>query len=535
VHARGIDCWPAALTGDLVEEPHHGGTVRCYPAGRPRTLNDLLDRAARRFPDREAVVTPEGRLTWRELRAQVLRLAAGLHARHAVKPGERVALLLMNGLPFCLAVFACARLGAIAVTLNTKLKSRELEYMLAHSGARLLLTQAPGWAQVEPIRAAIPAEAIYVAGSAPAGTLAWETLDGDPSALPAVAVEEDDAAFIMYTSGTTGRPKGAEGPHLGIVNSVLSYERCLALRDDERSLVAVPLFHVTGLIAQFLTMAHLGGTTVVMPTFNAAEALRLVDAERITHLIAAPTVFVMLMLEPGYRARGRSLRVLAYGGAPTSPDTVRALREWVPQARLHNAYGMTETCSPTTILADADALPRVSSVGRPIPTAEVRTVHPATGAECAAGEVGELWVRGPMVIPRYWANPEGTAAAIGGGWLRTGDLARIDVGGYVTIMDRIKDMINRGGEKIYCVEVEDVLGTHPDVLEAAVVGVADPVYGEAVKACVIPRPGRSLDPAALRAWVEARLAKFKVPRDVEVRESLPRNPNGKVIKAELRS
>jgi long-chain acyl-CoA synthetase len=534
VHALGTDCWPASLTGDLVEESHHGWPVRCYPPGRPRTLNDLLDRAADRFPDREAVVTPEGRLTWREFRARVARLAAGLHARHSVKPGERVALLLVNGLPFCLAVFACARLGAIAVTLNTKLKSRELEYMLTESGARLVLTQALGWAQVEPIRAAIPAEHVYVAGGAPAGTLAWETLDGDPRALPAVTVEEDDTAFIMYTSGTTGQPKGAEGTHVGIVNSALSFERCLALRDDERSLVAVPLFHVTGLIAQFLTMAHLGGTTVVMPAFNAAEALRLIDAERITHLIAAPTVFVMLMLEPGYRECGRSLRVLGYGGAPTSPDTIRALRDWLPQARLHNAYGMTETCSPTTILADADALAKVSTVGRPIPTAEVRTVHAETGAECGADEVGELWVRGPMVIPRYWANPEGTAAAIGGGWLRTGDLARIDAHGYVIIMDRIKDMINRGGEKIFCVEVEDVLGAHPDVLEAAVVGVADAVYGEAVKACVIPRPGHSVDPAALRAWVGARLAKFKVPRDVEIRESLPRNPNGKVIKVELR-
>jgi len=535
VHARGTDCWPASLTGDLVEESHHGRRVRCYPADRPRTLCDLLDRAADRFPAREAVVTPEGRPTWREFREQVSRLAAGLHARHAVKPGDRVALLLMNGLPFCLAVFACARLGAIAVTLNTKLKTRELEYMLAHSGARILLTQPAGWAQVEPIRDAIPAEAVYVVRSAPAGTRSWEDLDADPRALPAVTVEEDDTAFIMYTSGTTGRPKGAEGTHLGIVNSALTYERCLALRDDERSLVAVPLFHVTGLIAQFLAMAHVGGTTVVMPTFNAAEALRLIDAERITHLIAAPTVFVMLMLEPGYRERGRTLRVLAYGGAPTPPDTIRALREWLPQARLHNAYGMTETCSPTTILADEDARARVSTVGRPIPTADVRTVHHETGAECGADEVGELWVRGPMVIPRYWGDPEGTAAALDGGWLRTGDLARIDGDGYVTIMDRIKDMINRGGEKIFCVEVEDVLGAHPDVLEAAVVGVADPVYGEAVKACVIPRPGHAVDPAALRAWVASRLAKFKVPRDVEIRESLPRNPNGKVIKAELRS
>jgi long-chain acyl-CoA synthetase len=173
-------------------------------------------------------------------------------------------------------------------------------------------------------------------------------------------------------------------------------------------------------------------------------------------------------------------------------------------------------------------------VGWPVPIAEVRTVEPAAGRECAEDEVGELWIRGPHVVPGYWANPEATAATMGDGWMRSGDLARIDGEGYVTIMDRIKDMINRGGEKIYCVEVEDVLCAHPAVLEAAVLGVPDPVYGEAVKACVVPRPGAAVDGEDLRRFVGARLAKFKVPREVTVLEALPRNPNGKVIKSALR-
>jgi long-chain acyl-CoA synthetase len=239
-------------------------------------------------------------------------------------------------------------------------------------------------------------------------------------------------------------------------------------------------------------------------------------------MIAAPAVYVMMMTRPGYRERGRALRVIGYGGAPIPPHAVTALREWRPGARLHNAYGMTETCSPTTILPDADALARISSVGLPVPTAEVRTVDPDTGRECGPDEVGELWIHGPMVVPGYWANPEATQAAVGDGWLRSGDL------------DRIKDMINRGGEKIFCVEVEEVLCAHPDMLEAAVLGVPDPVYGEAVKACVVPRPGRAVDPADLQRWVAGRLAKFKVPSRVEVRDALPRNPNGKVIKALLR-
>jgi long-chain acyl-CoA synthetase len=338
----------------------------------------------------------------------------------------------------------------------------------------------------------------------------------------------------MYTSGTTGRPKGAMGTHLGIISSNVSFERCMGLRDGDRTLVAVPLFHVTGLIGQFLSMAFVGGTTVIMRTFDAAEAVRLLDAERITYMIAAPTVFTMMRQQPGYRAAGQTLRRVGYGGAPTPPDGIVAMREWLPTATLQNAYGMTETCSPTTVSPPGEELGRISSVGWPVPIADLRTVDVESGRECEAGEVGELWVHGPMVVPGYWANPEATASSMGDGWLRTGDLAKIDADGYVTVMDRLKDMINRGGEKIYCVEVEDVLCAHPAILEAAVVGVPDAMYGEAVKACVVPRPGAAVDPEDVRRWVAARLAKFKVPREVAVADALPRNPNGKVIKSALR-
>lgn len=532
MRVRGSDLWPAALTRDLVTETHYGRTMRGYP-GRPRTLGEVLDRAADRVPDRDAVVARARRLTWRELRSEVDRTAAALHARHGIKPGDRVALLLLNSVEFCVGVFACARLGAVAVTLNTKLRAQELEFMLQNSGARVLLMHDTLWNEIAPIRAAIPCEAVYVAGRAPAGTESLEVLT-ERAAPPAVAIAEEDVAFIMYTSGTTGRPKGAMGTHLGIISSNVSFERCMGLRDGDRTLVAVPLFHVTGLIGQFLSMAFVGGTTVIMRTFDAAEAVRLLDAERITYMIAAPTVFTMMRQQPGYRAAGQTLRTVGYGGAPTPPDGIAAMRAWLPNATLQNAYGMTETCSPTTVSPAGEELRRISSVGWPVPIADLRTVEPATGRECEPGEVGELWVWGPMVVPGYWANPEATAASMGDGWLRTGDLARIDADGYVTIMDRIKDMINRGGEKIYCVEVEDVLSAHPGILEAAVVGVPDATYGEAVKACVVPRAGATVDPEDVRRWVAARLAKFKVPREVAVMDALPRNPNGKVIKSALR-
>src|SRR5437016_5327182 len=442
MRVRGSDLWPAPLTRDLVDETHHGHRLRGYPRDA-RTLGDVLGRAAARVPDRDAVVTRERRLTWRELRAEVDRMAGALHARHGVKPGDRVALLLLNSVDFCVGVFACARLGAVAVTLNTKLRAPELEFMLQNSGARILIMHEALWDEIAPIRATVPCEAVYVAGRPPAGTEPLDRLTDTRERPPAVVVDEDDTAFIMYTSGTTGRPKGALGTHVGIVTSSISFERCMGLGDGERTLVAVPLFHVTGLIGQLLTMAWLGGTTVVMRTFDAAEAIRLLDAERITYMIAAPTVFTMMLQQPGARDAGRRLRRVGYGDAAT-------------------------------------------------------------------------------------------AATMGDGWMRSGDLARIDADGYVTIMDRLKDMINGGGEKIYCVEVEDVLCAHPAVLEAAVVGVADPVYGEAVKACVVPRAGVSVDPDDVRRFVAARLAKFKVPREIAVLDALPRNPNGKVIKSALR-
>jgi long-chain acyl-CoA synthetase len=536
VKAAGLDCWPAPLGAGVRPERHLGREVLCY-ADRPAGLTAMLEAAAERAPERLAVIDGAHRLTWRELRRQVACLAAGL-GRAGVGPGDRVATLLANGLPFCLAVFAVAELGAILVPLNTKLKRSELTFMLRNSGARALLAEPAFYGEIASVRGELPLAACFLTEAAAAHETRplAELLAAPPDRSRMRPATGDAPAFVTYTSGTTGRPKGAVGTHDNVVHSCLTYERVYGLREGERTLVMVPLFHVTGLIAQLLTMTRVAGTVVVMPRFEATAALRLLAAERITHVIAAPTVYVMLMTQPGYREVALpDLSVIGYGGAPIASDTVRRLREWLPAARLHNTYGLTETASPATILPDADALDRVGSVGRPVPVGECRTVDPPTGGECPPDDVGELWVRGPMVLAEYWANPEATTAAIvQDGWLRTGDLATIDGAGYVTIKDRLKDMINRGGEKVYCVEVEEVLCGHPGVLEAAVVGVPDAVYGEAVKACVVPRPGARLDPGDVREWVRGRLAKFKAPEQVEVLEALPRNPNGKVVKGLLR-
>jgi len=530
MRAVGLDSWPAPLRAGIRPEHRLGRDVLGY-ADRPAGLSAMLAATAERAPDRAAIVDGAERLPWREFRRRVRVLAGGL-ARAGVGRGDRVATLLRNGVPFCLAVFATAELGAVVVPLNTKLKRAELGFMLGNAGARLLLADPLFYDEVAPVLPGLPGLATMLLDDR---RLA-ELLDGPLGPAPGEPGADDDHAFVVYTSGTTGRPKGAIATHANVVHSCLTFQRVYSLGDGERSLVTVPLFHVTGLIAQLLAMTSVAGTCVLMPRYDPAAALRLLAAERITHLCAAPTVYVMLMAQPGYRDVALpDFRVVGYGGAPIASDTVRRLREWLPHARLHNTYGLTETASPTTCLADEAALSHVGTVGRPVPVAECRTVDPETGRECDAEEVGELWIRGPMVVAGYWANPEATAAAIvEDGWLRSGDLAAIDGDGYVTIKDRIKDMINRGGEKVYCVEVEEVLYGHPAVLEAAVVGVPDAVYGEAVKACVVPRPGVAIDPDDVREWVRARLAKFKAPEHVEVLDALPRNPNGKVVKGLLR-
>jgi long-chain acyl-CoA synthetase len=538
MRARGIDAWPSDLTAGIRAERRLGRDVPCY-ADRPRGLTALLDRAVERAPDREAIVDATERLSWRTVDDRAWRLAAGL-ARLGVGPGDRVAMLLSNGAPFCLTTFATLRLGALAVPLSTKLRREELRFLLANSAPRVLVADPAFYGEIEPLRGDLPGTTCVLTGDGGAvGTTAFAALLGAPPrtvAPPPDATTDDAPALLLYTSGTTGRPKGAVVTHGNVVHSCVTFERVYGLRAGERSLVMVPLVHVTGLVAQLWAMTAVAGAVVLMPRFDAGDALRLLADEGITHMVGAPTVYVMLMARPDHRAAPLPrLRVLGYGGAPMASDTVRMLREWLPGARLHNTYGLTETASPATCLADGDALTRIHTVGRPVPVGECRTVDPANGRESGAGEVGELWVRGPMVVAGYWENPAATTTAIvEDGWLRTGDLATIDAEGYVAIRDRIKDMVNRGGEKVYCVEVEEVLCAHPGVLEAAVVGLPDPVYGERVKACLVARPGARLEAADVQAWTRERLARFKVPEIVEILEALPRNPNGKVMKALLR-
>jgi O-succinylbenzoic acid--CoA ligase len=355
------------------------------------------------------------------------------------------------------------------------------------------------------------------------------------AAPPAAERLETDTAVILYTSGTTGRPKGAMLTHLSIAHSVLHYEAGMRLGPGDRSALAVPASHVTGLIAIIATMWHVGGTVVVVPEFKAEPFVQLLGRERISHTLLVPAMYRLCLMSEAFAREDLShWRVGGYGGAPMPEATIAALAERLPRLTLAQRLRRHRD----HLAGDADAARPgrrpADSVGVPVPCADIRVMDDA-GRELPPGETGELWIGGPMVVPGYWANPEATAASFTAGYWHSGDLGSIDAEGYVRIVDRKKDMLNRGGYKVYSVEVENALMAWPGVVEAAVIGVPCPVLGERVHAAVYA-PASRPDDAALRAHCAALLADYKVPETIAWRsEPLPRNANGKVMKRLLRA
>lgn len=528
--------WLPAQTHGIGQEIHFDGRrLRCFQ-DRPPHLDAMLRQTASRYPGREALVLGDQRLSYSDFDAAVSRVAGNLYHGCGVRRGDRVALLMNNALEFAIAFFACARLGAIAVPIGTRLQTPELAFMLKNSGARVLIAQMELVDRVAPALPDLPDLAHrFSTGGGHAAARPWDLLLADSAPAPAQPVQEEDVACILYTSGTTGLPKGACITHFNLAHSVMHYQRVMELTEADRSLVAVPIFHVTGLVAQLLTMVYTGGCTVLLPEFKVERFLQVAQAERMTHTLVVPTIYVLCLRYPRLHEFDLSAwRVAGYGGAPMPESTIVGLAERFPGLRLFHVYGTTETSSPTTMLPAEQALSRPGSCGLALPCAELKVVGP-DGQELPPGEAGELWIKGPMVIPGYWDNPEANRKNFTEGFWHSGDLARIDPEGYVYILDRIKDMVNRGGFKVYCIEVENVLYQHPDVLEAAVVGVPDPVLGERVRAVIVPREGHAVDPDDVRRFCAARLADYKVPEQIRVVESLPRNPSGKVLKQVLRT
>jgi O-succinylbenzoic acid--CoA ligase len=549
------DVWAECGLPVLRHEAHFGDRiVRCF-AQRPGSFHAMFERSVRERPDADAVVFEGRRWSYREFDAIVGRLAAGLEAA-GVGAGDRVALLMSNRPEFVAALYATQRLGAITVPVSIREQRPGLEYIFGHCGATAVfydadleerlpdpsaLPEVGLWVRL-PVNPGAPASSHSAAAPEeadasprePVPAVAYETLLGEACRSEAAPVAEEDCAVILYTSGTTGRPKGAMLTHLGIAHSVLHFVLCMKVEPDSRSILAVPASHVTGLIANIASTICVGGANLMMAAFKAGDFLRLVERERATSTVLVPAMYNLCLLHPDFaRADLSSWRVGGYGGAPMPVATIDALVRKLPGLQLMNAYGATETTSPVTMMPARFTRGHGDSVGFLLPCADVIAVDD-DGVELPRGEIGELWIGGPMVVRGYWNNPEATASEFTAGWWHSGDLGSIDADGFVRVFDRKKDMLNRGGFKIYSVEVENLLMAYPGVLEAAVVGKPCPVLGERVHAfACVSDPG--ITEHTLRAWCAKHLADYKVPESVTLTDKpLPRNANGKLLKRVLR-
>src|SRR5688572_16353118 len=474
-------------TAPLRAERHFERPALCH-AERPGGLVQMLEQAATRNPAGEALVCGETRLTWQGLRQRVAQ-AAGALAGRGVGRGDRVGILLGNRLEFPLAFLGAAWLGAIPVPISLREAKAGVDYIVGHCGAKLLLQ---------------------------------EGFDFQGKEIPSSPAGEEDVAAILYTSGTTGKPKGAMLTNLGIVHSSMNFETCMGFSQATRALAAVPLSHVTGVIALLTTMLRCAGTLVILPAFKARDFLQAMEKERVTYTLIVPAMYNLCLLEKDFGNFDLSAwKVGGYGGAPMPAATISALAQKLPGLALMNAYGATETTSPATIMPAEEQAKRLDSVGLAVPGAEIKVVD------------DELWIRGPMVVKGYWDDPAATAREFTDGFWRSGDVGSIDAEGYVRVLDRKKDMINRGGYKVFTAEVENTLAEHPAVVESAVVGYPCPVLGERVHAFVVTR--NETNPDLLREFCAARLADYKVPERFTLgTEPLPRNANGKVLKRQLR-
>ncbi|WP_095012723.1 class I adenylate-forming enzyme family protein [Tsuneonella mangrovi] len=563
------DGWPACSRDDCRERLTAPGerfemetvSIRGVPTrvwkSAPANLRVLL-AVGRSHGQREFTIYESERVTYDAFHRAVAKLARELQVR-GVRKGDRVALAMRNLPEWPVAFFAAVSLGAICVPLNAWWTGPELAYGLADSGTRLLICDDERWERISPHLAEIPSlEHILVSRSpdggpaAPAEALesvigappSWKGLPDDD--LPDADIVPDDEATIFYTSGTTGNPKGALGTHRNLATNILSSgysAACAALRRGETppqpvqkvGLMVIPLFHVTACSANLMGSLVAGNTLVFMHKWDPIRAFEIIEREKVNVTGGVPTIAWQLIEHP---ERGNydlsSIEAIAYGGAPSAPELVRRIYSEFG-ALPGNGWGMTETMATVTSHSSEDYLNRPTSCGPPVAVADLKIMSEDGARELPIGEVGELWARGPMVVKGYWNKPEATAETFVDGWVRTGDLARLDEEGFCYIVDRAKDMILRGGENIYSSEVENVLYDHPAVTDAALIGIPHRTLGEEPAAVVHLAPGTSASEAELQAWVAARLAKFKVPvRVLFSDETLPRNANGKILKKDLK-
>jgi len=489
-------------------------------------LSFLLDQAAADQPDRPAVRMDDLVLSYGQLREAAGRMSRLLSSA-GIEPGDRVGLMLPNVPAFPIAFYGALAAGAVVVPMNPLLKSREVGYYLSDSGARVVLAWHSAAGEAAKGAADAGAQAITVATP----DLADLLTDYAP-ATEQPGREDDDDAVILYTSGTTGRPKGAQLTHANLVrNAALTAQTLLKNNPDDVMMGCLPLFHVFGLTCGLNATVAAGGTLTLLPRFDPAKALEIIQRDKVTIFEGVPTMYAAILHhQAADPAMAATLRVCVSGGASMPVEIMRGFEEKFGCIILEG-YGLSET-SPVASFNHPGQVRKPGSIGTPVEGVQLRLVDDA-GQTVPDGEIGEIAIRGHNVMKGYWGKPEATAEAITDGWFRTGDLAKVDSDGYYYIVDRKKDLIIRGGYNVYPREIEEVLHEHPAVAEVAVIGIPHPDLGEEVGAAVALKPGASATPAELRDFAKDKVAAYKYPRQVWLVESLPKGPTGKILRREV--
>jgi steroid-24-oyl-CoA synthetase len=530
-----------------------GAPMRTYKHA-PASLRDIwLGTAA--FGDREYLIYQDERYTYAQCHEMAASIANWLSAQ-GVQPGDRVAIAMRNYPEWMLAYWAVVSMGAVVVGMNAWWVPHEMEFALKDSTPKVLIADRERLAQFQETRGNFPdmvAVGVRLADEKPDNVVDWSELIASESAMPEVVIDPDDDACIFYTSGTTGTPKGAQLTHRGCVSNLMNIGFSQALQRDALTragmkskgslapdqtniaLVATPLFHVTGNNCVAQGIAATGGKLIHMYKWDAGEALRIVEEEKVTTFSAVPMMSREMMLHPDFDSRDTSsLKIMGGGGAAVQPDLTRKLDQTMKNAAPNAGYGMTETCGIISALSGEYLVDRPTSVGRAMPTFEAKCVD-GQGNTVPTGQPGELWVRGPCVIKGYLNRPEATAETITDGWLHTGDIAYMDEDEFIHLVDRAKEMVLRGGENVYCAEVESAIFDQEGVAECVVFGVEDERLGEEVAAAIYPKAGATIDVDELRKALRERVASYKIPRYIWVVDApLPRNANGKFVKRDVR-
>ena len=573
----------ATLTagGQMFEMEEH--VIRGVPTrtwkNAPPSLRAVLDMSLA-HGDATFLVYENERTTFAEHYRIACTLAGRLQSTFGVRQGDRVSIIMRNLPEWIMAFWSATLAGAIVVPLNAWWSGEELRYGLEDSGSKIVFVDQERAERVRPFLGGLPElttlivadehrrgdpTAPLAASEAPAGAapvdelpfaLALGDVDGHASP-PELIIEPEDDATIFYTSGTTGRPKGAVGTHRNMCTNLMnlffinsrgslrfgSSLLSAAEKVQPAYLLSVPLFHATGCHSVMVTNLVAGGKIVMMHHFEPERALELIEREKIATFGGVPAMVMQVLDSPKFSAYDTSsIRSVSYGGAPAPPDLVRRIRDAWPIGQPSNGYGLTETSSVTSMISGDDYVGRPESVGPPVPVTDVAIVpedytgeEPDASLPTGPGVRGELWIKGPQVVRGYWKRPDETAKTFTRGWLHTGDVAQLDAENFISIVDRAKDMIIRGGENVYSIQVEAALHEHPAVADCAVIGIPDPTLGETVGAVIVLRPGHKVAAEELSLHVKSRLAGFMVPTKIWFRdEPLPRNPQGKVLKRELR-